>query len=109
MGSELHAFRPQPKLFATFDQVAIGSDPVTDSAILAEAALESPESVSSSALHEKLGWSIRRFNPALELAAANVGDGRVSRTYDPHFAIHSFYLAPEDRVVLKRYVSLIKA
>lgn len=104
-GSRLHAFRCRADLFATFDPVAIGSDPVADSVTLAEAALECDGAVSSPKIIEQLGWTVRRFNPALELVVAHIPDGRVSRTNDPQFAVRSFWVLPEDRVTLKRYIA----
>src|SRR5690606_24948265 len=92
-------------LFATFDPVAVGTDPSGDSALLAGFALQIGNGVSAKALHDKTGWSIRRFNPALGLLISQIDDRRVSKSYDDAYPTGYFSLLPEDRVALKRYAA----
>lgn len=108
LGEKLPSFRPLIELYSTFDRIALGHDPVTDSVTLAEAALAGSDAVSSDTLLEKLGWSLRRFNPALELVTAHVHHGRVSRINDPQFVVRSFHIMAEDRIALKRYIARTK-
>ena len=109
LSSRLPSFRPTEDLYAAFDLVAIGSDPVADSILLTEDVLAGGSSVSVSKLFADKGWGRRRFNPAIALVAAQVDEGRVSRTNDPEFPTRSFHLMDEDRVALKRYLARLRS
>lgn len=103
VGGALPRVRIAFELYSVFDPITSGHDPVTDSATLARLALEIGDGVRASALHEKSGWAVRRFNPALALLSTQLHSGWVSEN-DDQYAIAYFHLLPEDRVTLKRYI-----
>lgn len=108
LGRGLPSARPNVELYATFDPIAHGHDPIADAAHLAELSLAGDDSVSSPELIEKAGWERRRFNPALSVLIAQVDERRVSRTLDPEFPARSFFLLAEDRIALKRFIARTK-
>lgn len=105
LGPRIPSIRPTVDLYATFDPIAVGFDPVADAVTLTERVLAGDDSVGVPELCASTGWPHRRFNPALALVVANVGDGRVSRTNDGEFPTRSFFLLAEDRVALKRFAT----
>lgn len=56
-------------------------------------------------LHEKLGWSKRRFNPAFRLLLPLFPEGRVSKEMQPHYPSLGVSLAYEDKAKLRRLVA----
>ncbi|UYN96071.1 MAG: hypothetical protein KIT25_03760 [Enhydrobacter sp.] len=93
------------ELFATFDPIALNQDPAADAAELARIILEVRPQVSISELHARTGWSLRRFNPALNIVASEIDEGRVLRGYDNNYVVRHFALLPVDEVALNRYVT----
>lgn len=55
-------------------------------------------------LHEKTGWSKRRFNPALRYLLPLFPEGRVRRVIQPDYVTMGVALAPEDKATLRRLV-----
>ncbi|MVT55797.1 hypothetical protein GPL17_35970 [Bradyrhizobium yuanmingense] len=106
--SDLPRVRPQVELFAMFDPLAHGHDPVADAAELAHKALEENEAVDVGELHAATGWPLRRFNPAIAIVISHVGEGRVSgETYSEYPSRH-FHLIAQDRVALKQFIARLK-
>lgn len=108
-GSQLPHIRPTLDLYATFDPIAVGSNPVADALALTKMVLAGEASVNVADLHAKTGWTLRRFNPAIGLVIAQVDDRRVSKTIDNTYPARSFHLLPEDRVALKRFAAQLEA
>jgi len=104
-GSQLPHIRPTLDLFTTFDPIAVGSDPTADAVELATIVIAGAEDVDVAALHEKSGWSKRRFNPALALVTKQIDDGHVSKTLDGNYPTRWFHVSAADRVALKRFIS----
>lgn len=62
-----HLLSPEPGLFELFDPIFGLGDPTNDARALADALLEGGEQAgSTTALAERLGWTARRTNPALD-------------------------------------------
>ena len=55
-------------------------------------------------LHEKLGWSKRRLNPAVARLMQFVAPGRTSREIQNNYPTTGFVLDAEDRFKLKRFI-----
>jgi hypothetical protein len=108
LGSRLPTYRPLLELYLNFDRFAFGTDPTADAVKVAELALAGDDSVSVSDLFKKTGWERRRFNPVVAYIAAQVHDGRVSRTLDREFPVRSFHMMAEDRLAIKRFVARLK-
>lgn len=104
LNTALPRMRATLDLFATFDPIADLGDPVTDSVALVEILLEGGEdSVSTAELHQKTGWPIRRFNPAVGLVITQIDERHVSRESQRQYPSRHFFLSADDRVTLKRY------
>lgn len=88
-------------LFLTFDPLVMGHDPVADALELIPLVL-SKESVDVPALHEESGLPLRRFNPAIGMIIAEIGDGRVSRSWREGYRAPYFFVVDVDRVAIKR-------
>lgn len=103
LGGGLPRVRATLELFASFDPLVSGHDPAGDAGALAVAVLGMESGISSQALHNKTGWNLRRFNPALGIMASYIGDGRVSKIYGMEYAVEQFHVNADDRVALKRF------
>lgn len=88
-------------LFLTFDPHCLGRDPAADALALIPLVL-SKQSVSLPDLHSESGFALRRFNPAIGLLIAEVGEGRVSGSWLEGYQTPYFLIADEDRVAIKR-------
>lgn len=81
------------------------SDPTADACALAAMVLEAKDSsVGVPDLHERTGWAIRRFNPALAILTAQIDERRVSQAFDGQYVTRWFSLLAEDRLALKDFV-----
>ncbi len=100
-GPPLLSYRVE--LFSTFDPFVGGADPTLDAVELARMTLELDQSVDVAALHEKTGWELRRFNPALSVMLTHVDERRVSGSGDGRYATRAFIVVPTDRVQLRRF------
>lgn len=107
-GSRLPIYRPLLDLYLHFDRFAFGTDSIADAVKVAELALAGDDSVGVSDMFKKTGWDRRRFNPILAYVAAQVHDGRVSRTMDAEFPVRFFHLMAEDRLAIKRFAMGLK-
>lgn len=56
-------------------------------------------------LHEKTGWSKRRFNPAFRLLLPLFPEGRVRRVIQPDYPSLGVLLMDEDRAKLRRLIA----
>lgn len=88
-------------LFLTFDPICMDSDPIADALALIPLILDK-ESVDVLALHIESGISLRRFNPAIGMIIAEIGEGRVSEVYVEHYPAPYFFIVDSDRVAIKR-------
>lgn len=108
VSTALPRIRATPDLYAIFDALAHGHDPVADAANLVERVLTGGDSVSVPDLHKETGWPLRRFNPAVSLVIGQVDSRRVSGATDGQYPTHWFSLVAEDRVALKRFIGRLK-
>lgn len=108
LGGGFPAFRPSLDLYLTFDGPAFDRDPIADTTSVAELALAGPDSVSAETIFEQTGWDVRRFNPAFEYVAAQIPDGRVSKTFGTRFTVAWFHMLAEDRVRMRRFVANLR-
>lgn len=92
------------ELFSTFDPLVSGADPTLDAVELARMTLEMDRGVDVAALHERTGWELRRFNPALAVMLTHIDERRVSRSGDGRYPTRHFAVVPADRVQLRRFV-----
>lgn len=102
----------KPDLFATFDPVALCTDPYADAYELIGRILQQVEvsdgSIDPAKVHEDLGWELRRFNPALSIVIGHVDSRRVSDEYDGEYVAQFFFLLPEDEIALERLAERLK-
>lgn len=110
MNTNLPRVRVTVDIFSTFDPVTIGSTPYMDAAELLDLILgEKMESVSVPALHEKIGWPIRRFNPAITYVIGLVDEGRVSGETGSHpYPVRYFHVAAPDRVEMRQFIKRLR-
>jgi hypothetical protein len=101
-GPPLLSYRVE--LFSTFDPLVMGSDPTLDGVELARMTLDLDQGVDVAALHERSGWELRRFNPALSVMLAHVDQKRVSGSGDGRYPTRHFMVVATDRVPLRRFV-----
>jgi hypothetical protein len=109
LGPYLPHVRPTLDLYAAFDLIVIGSNPVDDALVLTTMVLLGPDGVRVQELHTRTGWPLRRFNPAVGLVIAQIDEGRVSKAITPEYPTLHFQLAAADRVALRRYAEQLKS
>ena len=90
--------------YAQIDPQVMGWDTDADSIeiarlMLAEDTGHAPE------LHERTGWTKRRFNPAFRLLLPMFPDGRVRKVLQPDYPSLGVVMADEDRAKLRRLVA----
>ena len=111
LGQPFRALRPTYNLFRVFDPLVSGRhNPEEDAAIIALELLNSKdrEMVDSSELCKKLGWSVRRINPALGIVGSFIGRGRKFAKMGGPFVIGRMFVSPVDRAMLRRFVSQVR-
>ena len=104
LGHSVMSIRPTYRLFWGFDPISIGTNPTADAAAIAQLMIDDDNMTSIHRLHEKLGWSKRRLNPAVALLMQFVAPGRTSREIQNNYPTTSFAIAAEDRFKLKRFI-----
>ena len=105
----LPRMRMTEDLFLTFDPEVLGTDPAADAIALAELVLAGDGSVSVAELHAESGMSLRRFNPAVGMVIAQVGEGRVSgEGSSSEYPSRFFALIDADRVAIRRLVKQLQ-
>lgn len=110
MNTNLPRVRPTLDLFAVFDPATKGSTPYMDAAELLDVILsDKMESVSVPGLHEKIGWPIRRFNPAIAYVIGLVDEGRVSNETGSYpYPVRHFHVAAPDRVEMRQFLKQLR-
>lgn len=103
-GRDVPTVKPTVDLFASLDRHAIGSDPFADAAELTKKILEGKDQVASAELHAAVGWTLRRFNPALALVLARIDNQRVSAEICSDYPSRHFFMMPIDRAELRRFL-----
>lgn len=88
-------------LFLTFDPICVESDPASDALQLIPLILDK-DSVDVPALHAESTMPLRRFNPAIAMIIAEIGEGRVSGAWCEHYPTPYFLIVDSDRVAIKR-------
>ncbi|WP_141322212.1 hypothetical protein [Sinorhizobium fredii] len=106
MNAKFPRVRPTLDLFAVFDPVVVGFTPFIDAGELIDLILDGTmDSVRLSDLHEKTGWAIRRFNPAVSYVISLIEDGRVSGETGSHpYPVRYFSVAAPDRVEMRAFL-----
>ena len=104
LGHSVRSIRPTYKLFWEFDPISIGTNPTADAAAIAQLMIDDNNMASIPRLHEKLGWSKRRLNPAVARLMQFVAPGRTSREIQNNYPTTVFVLDAEDRFKLKRFI-----
>lgn len=104
-GDDLPDIVPALDLYATFDKIAVGTDPTSDSVALARIVVAAKEDLDVAKLDQQMGWPRRRFNPALSLVLAQLNEERVDRSLGDSYPALYANLLPADRVSLKRYIA----
>lgn len=105
MGDPVRLVTPTSVLFVLYDPVVLGTSPQRDAIELARLILElDPDQVSSAQFAERLGWSPRRFNPALSLLLTFVPDRQIRKVLQPTWVTAGFIVSAETRVRLRQLV-----
>ena len=89
--------------YTAADRPVMGWNTRADAKHLAALSLEKDGGVLSKDLHEAVGWSLRRFNPALELVVQHVGHGRVSQSSGSEYVTGWFSPNDAERFALKQF------
>jgi len=90
--------------YAQIDPQVMGWDTEADAVEIARLML-AENTGHAPKLHEKTGWSKRRFNPAFRLLLPMFPDGRVRRVLQPDYPSLGVVIADEDRAKLRRLVA----
>ena len=91
------------ELFSAFDPLLGDTDPTLDAVELARLTLELDQGVDVAAVHERTGWELRRFNPALSVMLTHVDERRTLGSGDGRYPVRAFHVVPTDRVQLRRF------
>ena len=107
LGATIKFIQPTSKLYEVFDPVVFdGRSPRLDAATLGRLLLQR-EALNSRNVDEELGWGTRRMNPALTILGQNVGENRKSREMGKYVIAH-FFVIPEDRARVRRFVDTVE-
>ena len=90
--------------YAQIDPQVMGWDTEADSIEIARLMLEE-DTGHAPELHEKTGWTKRRFNPAFRILLPMFPDGRVRKVLQPDYPSLGVVMADEDRAKLRRLVA----
>jgi len=101
--------RPSYDLFWRFDPEVFNVEIEEDVATLIRLILDDDALGSAELLHEQVGWTRRRFNPAFARIVEEFPEGRVSQELQADYPSRFVAVTPEDRVSLKRLLENIEA
>lgn len=93
--------------YEVLDPPIMGWNPVEDARRIA-ALIVAPErcdSVTAMELESELGWSRRRFNPALRIVLGFIHPGRIDDTIQPYFPACGFFTTNAERSQLRRFAT----
>lgn len=93
-----------PEFYTQLDHQIMGWSTAQDAVELAELILAEDET-SADILHEKTGWTKRRFNPALRSVLQEIPESRISQAIQPDYVAPYFALTAADKVNLRRLSS----
>lgn len=104
IGPKLPSVHTTLELFIAADAAITGHSPVEDSVVLARLIIDDPELGHVPKLDEAVGWSRRRFNPALGLLIPLFPKGRYREVYQPDYPTLGLIVGEDEIVALRRYV-----
>ena len=105
MGHPIHLYRPTRDLFLAFDMATTGNNTRADAIEIAQIWLVEDETWNIHRLEERLGWPVRRLNPALWALKPVFPEGRWSREIHPTLATTAVLISPEERFKLRQMVT----
>lgn len=91
------------EFYAQLDHQVMGWNTIDDAVQIACFMLDF-DTGNAPVLHEKTGWTKRRFNPAFAMLLNLFADGVVSRSMQPDYPSRGVLLTPEGRVALRRFI-----
>jgi hypothetical protein len=92
------------EIYPAFDPVVIGYDTMADARHLAQLMVDNPERGSVPKLFAEVGWSRRRFNPALAYLLQFLEDGVISRELQAEFPTTYVFVHSRERFRLKQFI-----
>lgn len=104
MGNPVRTVQTHYELFWAFDPTVHGTDPRADAVELAKLIVDDESLGSIPRLHERIGWSKRRLNPAVAYLMPHVAEGRTRKTITSEYPTIGFALNSEDRFRLRRFI-----
>jgi hypothetical protein len=107
IGHVIAYLSPTVELFAVFDPIAVGFDPRRDAAELATRILSPDHPPMADELVEALGWTTRRFNPAMQIVAGFVASGRRSGEINAEYACRYVMPSPVERARLTAFATSV--
>jgi hypothetical protein len=108
IGRSIVIVMPTVDLFVVFDCAAVGSDPVTDAATLAEMILLDEALANIPKLDQACGWSGRKLNPAVAFLMQFFPEGRYSREAQAKYVTTYLLITPDERFKLKHFVKEVQ-
>lgn len=89
--------------YVVFDPPIMGWDNYEDAKSIAKLVVKNEGGSQSSDLELELGWSHRRFNPALRIVLRFIGSGRVSNNLQPNYVSEWFSPNNAEMAKLRRF------
>lgn len=102
LSGKWHA-RLTQSFYEQFDYQIMGWNTENDAVTIVQKMLELNNG-DAPTLHKETGWEKRRFNPAFRRILELFPEGRIRRTMQPDYPSLGVCIAPEDRVVMRRFV-----
>ena len=91
--------------YEALDKPILGWDTENDARSIAALVVKKRENIRSAELEAELGWSRRRFNPALRMVVDFVDPGRVSGEIQPDYVTRSFSPNNAELAYLRRFAA----
>jgi len=109
IGRRILDVSPTVRLFEVFDPVTQhGANPLADAALLARRILAADSSsANTGAMMKELGWTPRRYNPAISIVCEFIGEGRRSGEADAVLAFRQVFPDPAERARLRRFADSV--